>query len=548
MNTISKENLEGIILIVDDNLSNLKILATLLKDNSYQVKKAIDGESALLSIETDIPDLILLDIKMPELDGYQVCERLKANPKTQEIPVIFISALNEVFDKVKAFEIGGIDYVTKPFQEEEVLARIKSQLTIQKQKRLLEAERQLLKIEQDNLKEEIRQRKEAEAILYQSRALISSILNSSLDGIAAMAALRDKRTGNIIDFSCLVVNPIIARAFNQEPQDLIGKLVIKKFLGRINYELFDDFVNVVETGKSLERDVYYNDQAEGKWYHFIAVKLGDGFAITVRDITERKNLELTLEETNKELEAFSYSVAHDLRNPLGNIESLIDWLQEEYENHNNPTQNSQKIFNVITESTARMQQIIKDLLLLSTVKKSAITLELMDLSNTVESILIKLHSNEPQRKVELVIQPKIIAKVDENFFNIALENLISNAWKYSSKKDVTYIEFGVLSAEQQNLEEIINQCSLYYKEKNLCEHKLDRVYFMKDNGAGFNMENVEELFTPFKRFHSDNEFQGFGIGLSIVKRIINRHQGLIWCSSEVEKGATFYFTLNDFVA
>ncbi|NES06964.1 MAG: response regulator, partial [Okeania sp. SIO2F4] len=152
MNTISKENSEGIILIVDDNLPNLKVLATLLKNNNYQVRKAIDGESALLSVKTDIPDLILLDIKMPELDGYQVCERLKANPNTQEIPIIFISALNEVFDKVKAFEVGGIDYITKPFQEEEVLARIKSQLTIQKQKRLLEKERQLLKIEQDNLK------------------------------------------------------------------------------------------------------------------------------------------------------------------------------------------------------------------------------------------------------------------------------------------------------------------------------------------------------------------------------------------------------------
>ncbi|MEM1172689.1 MAG: response regulator [Cyanobacteria bacterium P01_H01_bin.35] len=545
MNTISKENSEGIILIVDDNLPNLKILATLLKNNNYQVKKAIDGESALLSIETHIPDLILLDIKMPELDGYQVCERLKANPKTREIPIIFISALNEVFDKVKAFEVGGIDYVTKPFQEEEVLARIKSQLTIQKQKQLLEEEGKLLRIEQDNLKAEIRQRKEAEAILYQSRALISSILNSALDGIAAMAALRDNRTGNIIDFSCLVVNPVIARAFNQEPQDLIGKLVVKKFLDRINDDLFNDFVNVVETGKPLEQDIFYNDQAEGKWYHFIAVKLGDGLAITVRDITERKNLELTLEETNKELEAFSYSVAHDLRNPLGNIESLIDFLQAEYKNHNHPIQNSQELFDIISESTAKMQQIIKDLLLLSKVKKSAINLEVMDLSNIVQDILIKFQRREPQRKVELVIQPNVLAKVDPKFLTIALDNLISNAWKYSCKKDVTYIQFGVLSAEQQNLEPIINQCSLYYKNTNLCQQKLDLVYFIKDNGAGFNMENFDELFTPFKRFHSDEEFQAIGIGLSIVKRIINRHQGLIWCDSEVEKGATFYFTLNE---
>ncbi|MGD1716381.1 diguanylate cyclase domain-containing protein [Dapis sp. BLCC M172] len=293
-NDLPKQNLEATILIVDDQISNLKVLAILLKNNNYKVKKAINGENAMIAVETDIPDLILLDIKMPEIDGYQVCERLKANPKTQEIPVIFISALNEVFDKVKAFELGGIDYITKPFQEQEVLARIKSQLTIQKQKRLLEKERKLLKIEQDNLKEEIRQRKEAEAILYQSRAIISSIVNSSLDGIAALEAVRNTKNGKIEEFRCLLVNPLIAEVFNQETENLIGKLVFKKFIHKIDPNLFSAFVEIVETGIPLAKDFTYNNKQEQKWYHFIAVKLGDGFAITVRDITARKKLELEL--------------------------------------------------------------------------------------------------------------------------------------------------------------------------------------------------------------------------------------------------------------
>ena len=537
MNNILEKNSEGTILIVDDNLANLKILATLLKDHNYQVKKAIDGESALIAIETDTPDLILLDIKMPDLNGYEVCERLKANLKTQNIPIIFISALNEVFDKVKAFEVGGIDYITKPFQEEEVLARVKSQLTIQKQKQLLEKER-------ETLKQEIKQRKEAEAILYQSRALISGILNSSLDGIAAMEALRDRRTGNIIDFSCLVVNPILARVFHQEPQDLTGKLVLRKFLNKINYDLFPDFVNVVETGESVEKDIYYNGQTTGKWYHFIAVKLGDGFSITVRDITERKNLELTLEETNKELEAFSYSVSHDLRNQLGNIESSIYFLKEEAQDYNYTTQNDQDYFDLMLRSTARMEQVIQDLLMLSKIKKSVINNELIDLSSTVQQIVTKFQIKEPERKVELVVQPNVIANADQVFLTIALENLIGNAWKYSSKKDVTRIEFGVLSAAEHKLDSIMNECSLYYQNKNFCAEKLDRVYFIKDNGTGLNMENFKELFTPVKRFDSDDEFQGTSMNLSIVKRIINCHQGLIWCSSQMEQGLTFYFTLN----
>ncbi|MGK7942191.1 MAG: diguanylate cyclase [Crocosphaera sp.] len=291
---ISEENLAGTILIVDDQLPNLKILANLLKNNNYKVKKALDGESAIISINKESPDLILLDIKMPDLDGYEVCNQLKSNPKTKDIPVIFISALNEVFDKLKAFDVGGIDYITKPFQEEEVLARIKNQLTIQSQKKLLEKEKKKLILERENLKQKIRKRKETEAILYQSRALISGILTSSLDAIAALEAVRDPRTAEIMDFRCLVINPIMARVFNQEPEDLIGKLVFKRFIYKNNPNLFPKFIEVVETGKSLEQDFNYYYQQEQKWYHFIAVKLGDGFAINVRDITMRKNLELEL--------------------------------------------------------------------------------------------------------------------------------------------------------------------------------------------------------------------------------------------------------------
>jgi diguanylate cyclase (GGDEF)-like protein len=291
---IDNEKSDATILIIDDKVANLKVLATLLQKQGYQVKKAIDGESALIAIENSLPNLILLDIKMPDMDGYEVCRIIKNNPKTQEIPVIFISALNEVFDKIKAFEVGGIDYITKPFHEEEVLARIKSQLIIQKQQNLLKNKQELLEQQQLNLKKEIQRRKETESILYQSRALIASILNSSPDGIAALEAVRDKKTGTIVDFSCIVINPVIARAFNQEPDDLTGKLVMKMFLNKFDDNLFSDFVDVVETGKNLERDIHINNQQEQVWYHVIVVKLGDGVSITARDITDRKNLEFEL--------------------------------------------------------------------------------------------------------------------------------------------------------------------------------------------------------------------------------------------------------------
>ncbi|MGI0483232.1 diguanylate cyclase [Geminocystis sp. CENA526] len=291
---VSENNLVESILIVDDQPANLRVLSKMLEGKNYKVKKAPDGESAIIAAQSNPPDLILLDILMPDMDGYTVCQQLKSNPKTKHIPVIFISALSDVFDKIKAFEVGGIDYITKPFQEEEVIARITSQLTIQTQRKLLEKEQELIKKEQENLKQEIRQRKEAEAILYQSRALISSILNASLDGIAALEAVRDTQSGEIKDFRCIVVNPVTAQIFNSQPEDLTGKLVFKKFINKIQPNLFPAFIKVVESGKSLEQDIRYNHKTGQKWFHFIAVKLGDGFSVTVRDITVRKKLELKL--------------------------------------------------------------------------------------------------------------------------------------------------------------------------------------------------------------------------------------------------------------
>ncbi|NEQ25631.1 MAG: response regulator, partial [Microcoleus sp. SIO2G3] len=137
MNSQSIHAVKPDILLVDDNRDNLRLLSTMLSDSGYKVRKAINGNLALRAIEVAMPDLILLDINMPEINGYEVCRRLKAHKETADIPVIFISALDEVLDKVKAFEVGGLDYITKPFEVQEVLARVKNQITIAIQKKEL---------------------------------------------------------------------------------------------------------------------------------------------------------------------------------------------------------------------------------------------------------------------------------------------------------------------------------------------------------------------------------------------------------------------------
>ncbi|WP_204103887.1 MULTISPECIES: diguanylate cyclase [Spirulina sp. CCY15215] len=277
----------GDILIVDDLPENLRVLSQMLSENGYKVRKAINGKIALRATQSAAPDLILLDIKMPDMDGYEVCSQLKANPETTEVPVIFISALDEVLDKVKAFQMGGVDYITKPFQVEEVIVRIENQLTIQRQKL--------------QLQEEIKQRKETQEILHQSRALLASVLNTSLDGIAALEAVREPTTGKIADFRCIVVNPVISRIVERKKEELTGKLILKKFLSQRDPLLFAEFVKVTEMGEPLEREFCYERGDRKIWYYISAVKLGDGFAVTVRDITQQKQVLLSLQAENQEL-------------------------------------------------------------------------------------------------------------------------------------------------------------------------------------------------------------------------------------------------------
>jgi diguanylate cyclase (GGDEF)-like protein len=313
MATTEPANAKGNILLVDDLPENLQLLSDLLIQLGYTIRSVTSGRMALKTLNAKQPDLILLDIKMPEMDGYQVCTAIKADEKLRDIPIIFISALDDAFDKVKAFSCGGVDYITKPFQIEEVVARLENQLTIQRQKTVLQ--------------QEIKKRQEAEEVLYQSRALLASVLNSALDGIAALQAVRDPQTGEIEDFRCLVVNPIIAKAFSRSREDLIGKLVFKKFIYRINPDLFQRVVAVVETGEPIEQDFYY-PLDESCWYHFVAVKLGDGFAVTVRDITARKKMELELQAANHELQLLAHL---DGLTKIANRRCFDEFLSKEWQ-------------------------------------------------------------------------------------------------------------------------------------------------------------------------------------------------------------------------
>ncbi len=226
---------------------------------------------------------------------------------------------------------------------------------------------------------------------------------------------------------------------------------------------------------------------------------------------------MQLQAANKELEAFSYSVSHDLRAPLRSIEGFSQILHSDYQD--NLDAMGKNYLQRIRTATLRMAQLIEDMLSLSRVSRAMLSIQPVDISKLVKEVANNLTTDYPQRKVYFTIQENIRIKGDRGLLRILLENLIRNAWKFTSKQAIAKIEFGTL---QQNDKQ---------------------VFFVRDNGAGFNMKYADKLFGPFQRLHDTHEFPGTGIGLATVQRIIHRHGGTVWAEAEVGKGATFYFTI-----
>ncbi len=263
----------------------------------------------------------------------------------------------------------------------------------------------------------------------------------------------------------------------------------------------------------------------------IAREVADQLAIAIRQAQLREQVErhaIELEErvrertaelqaANKELESFSYSVSHDLRAPLRAIDGFSQALFEDY--YEKLDVQGKGYIDRIRAACGRMAQLIDDLLSLSRVTRAEIRREEVDLSAMAHSIAEELRRTEPEREVEFAISPGLLARGDARLLHVVLQNLLSNAWKFTRKKAQARIELGVT------------------------EDNGRPVYFVRDNGAGFDMAYADKLFGAFQRLHSAREFEGTGIGLATVQRIIHRHGGRVWAEAAVGKGATFYFTL-----
>jgi PAS domain S-box-containing protein len=236
-------------------------------------------------------------------------------------------------------------------------------------------------------------------------------------------------------------------------------------------------------------------------------------------LQQERQARAALEAANKELEAFSYSVSHDLRAPLRAIDGFSNTLLTGY--HDVLDERGQDYLRRVRAAAQKMGQLIDDILDLSRATRAEMREQPVDLSTLAGDILNELKADQPERSVEIDVQPGLVAEADPHLIRIALYNLLGNAWKFTSKRETARIEFGSYDKDGET------------------------VFFVRDNGAGFDQAYAEKLFSPFQRLHRETEFSGTGIGLALVSRILSRHHGRIWAESEPDKGATFYFTLGE---
>ncbi|MDQ7822639.1 MAG: PocR ligand-binding domain-containing protein [Candidatus Eremiobacteraeota bacterium] len=384
------------------------------------------------------------------------------------------------------------------------------------------------------LEKEITERLRAEEALKESQSRFISLFTSMNEGVALHRIIQNEE-GIPVDYRILVVNPAFERITGIPKEEAVGKYASELY-GTGNPPYLNEYSKAALTGEPASMEVFF--EPLGKHFRISVSSPEKGiFATIFEDITRRKKeqdelrrlndeLEKMVEErteelmlVNRELESFSYAVSHDLRSPLRSIDGFATILLEEYRDRLDET--GKDYFLRIQKASKSMGQIIEDLLSLSRVTRGTPLLNTVYLSDLVKTIAEELKKKDPHRHAQFIIEKDLTAQGDHRLFPIAIENLLDNAWKFTEKKPEALIEFG----------------------KTLKDGKT--TYFIRDNGAGFDQSQAHRLFNPFQRLHSQDEYKGSGVGLSTVKRVIQRHGGRIWAEGKTGEGAVFYFTLNE---
>jgi len=494
---IPETSVKGDVLIIDDTPENLTLLAEMLKQEGFKVRSAIKGATALRGAQAVPPDVILLDVNMPEMNGYEVCEQLKASDRTRAIPVIFISALGDVLDKVKAFQVGGVDYITKPFQLEEVKARITTHLTLCRLQQQLQAQNL-------RLQEEIRERQQAED-------KFAKVFRASPHPIA----ITTRTEGRFVD-----VNPAFLQLTGYAQAEVVGLTLVDLQLGIAP----EDYQALPQ---STTRQLIYNQECELRTksgeQRVVLLSLEDieleGIPCTlniINDITQRKRLE----------NEFISVVSHELRTPLSSLMGALDVLSTGQLGE--LTEKGQNVLNIATTNTERLIRLVNDILDLERLKFGKITLHPAEcnLAPIIIQATEAMQAMADQAQVRLQTQPLSVPLwADSDRLIQALTNLLSNAIKFSEPGSTVWLHADVPSPDTP-------------ADPHL-------TITVRDQGRGIPSDKLDLIFERFQQVDTSDARQkgGTGLGLAICRSIIEQHNGKIWAESTLGEGSIFYVAL-----
>jgi PAS domain S-box-containing protein len=506
----------GTVLVVDDTPANLALVIDLLAGEGYEVQAANSGEAALASVEALMPDLILLDIRMPDMDGFEVLRRLRARPESHDIPVVFLSAASEVEERVQGLQMGAVDFITKPFLMEELRARVGTHLEMSRMRVWLSLQSDEMRRTNESLRAEVAERRRAEATLRESELKLLGLMDASPIAVAwadpaGNSEYVNPRFHELFGYTLQDI-PTVMDWFRKVCPDEASREAIvaswKTAILRARKEALP-----VET---QQLDVLCRDGQTRKVRAHTAV-LSHNIYILFDDITERARHSQELRDKNAELERFTYSVSHDLKSPIVTIQAFAGYLEKDLVGGDSAR--VQMDLGFIRTAADKVSHLLGELLELSRVGRvsnASTVVLLQDVAGEALS-LVAGHAVRRGAKIAVTANPLVLT-VDRPRLVEVFQNLLDNAIKFLGDRPDPRIDVGF---ELQGA---------------------DTVLFVRDNGQGIAPENLERVFGLFQRF--DTHTEGAGLGLALVRRIVESHGGRIWAESEgLGKGATFRFTL-----